>query len=83
MLPQQSPNLNAYAERWIRSVKEEALSRLILCGERALWHTLNEYVTHYHHALTRARTTSSSCRARAQPRGGTARYSVERGSVGS
>jgi putative transposase len=48
MLPPQSPNLNAYAERWIRSVKEEALSRLILLGERALWHTLNEYVTHYH-----------------------------------
>jgi putative transposase len=48
MLPPQSPNLNAYAERWVRSVKEEALSRLILFGERALWHTLNEYVTHYH-----------------------------------
>jgi putative transposase len=48
MLPPQSPNLNAYAERWVRSVKEEALSRLILFGERALWHTLNEYVMHYH-----------------------------------
>jgi len=48
MLPPQSPNLNAYAERWVRSVKEEALSRLILFGERALWHTLNEYLTHYH-----------------------------------
>jgi putative transposase len=48
MLPPQSPNLNAYAERWVRSVKEEALSRLILFGERALWHTLNECVTHYH-----------------------------------
>jgi hypothetical protein len=48
MLPPQSPNLNAYAERWVRSAKEEALSRLILFGERALWHTLNEYVTHYH-----------------------------------
>jgi putative transposase len=48
MLPPQSPNLNAYAERWVRSVKEEALSRLILFGERALWHTLNEYMTHYH-----------------------------------
>jgi transposase InsO family protein len=35
-LPAQSPNLNAYAERWVRSVKEECLSRLILCGERSL-----------------------------------------------
>lgn len=34
-LPPRSPNLNAYAERWVRSVKEEALSRLILFGERA------------------------------------------------
>ena len=48
MLPLQSPNLNAYAEPWVRSVKEEALSQLILFGERALWHTLNAYVTHYH-----------------------------------
>ena len=34
-LPGQSPNLNAYAERWIRSVKEECLSRVILFGERS------------------------------------------------
>jgi putative transposase len=47
-LPPRSPNLNAYAERWIRSVKEEALSRLILFGERSLRYALNEYVTHYH-----------------------------------
>jgi putative transposase len=47
-LPPRSPNLNAYAERWIRSIKEEALSRLILFGERALWHALTEYVTHFH-----------------------------------
>jgi putative transposase len=36
VLPPRSPNLNAYAERWIRSVKDEALSRMILFGERAL-----------------------------------------------
>src|SRR5882724_162202 len=48
-LPPRSPNLNAYAERWVRSVKEEALSRLILFGERALRHALTEYVAHYHH----------------------------------
>ena len=48
-LPPRSPNLNAYAERWVRSVKEEALSRLILFGESALQHALQEYVEHYHH----------------------------------
>jgi transposase InsO family protein len=48
-LPPRSPNLNAFAERWVRSVKEEALSRLILFGEAALRHVLHEYVAHYHH----------------------------------
>lgn len=47
-LPPRSPNLNAYAERWVRSIKEEALSRLILFGERSLWHVLTEYTAHYH-----------------------------------
>jgi transposase InsO family protein len=47
-LPPRSPNLNAYAERWVRSVKDEVLSQLILFRERALRHALKEYVTHYH-----------------------------------
>src|SRR3989454_2194910 len=47
-LPPRSPNLNAYAERWVRSVKEECLSRLILFGEASLWHALHEYMEHYH-----------------------------------
>jgi putative transposase len=49
VLPPRSPNLNAYAERWVRSVKDEVLSRMILFGEVSLWHVLNEYVEHYHH----------------------------------
>jgi putative transposase len=49
VLPPRSPNLNAHAERWVRSVKEDALSGLILFGERSLRHALQEYVTHYHH----------------------------------
>ena len=36
VLPPRSPNLNAYAERWVRSVKEECLARVILFGEAAL-----------------------------------------------
>jgi transposase InsO family protein len=48
-LPPRSPNLNAYAERWVQSVKDEALSWVILFGEASLWHVLHEYVEHYHH----------------------------------
>lgn len=47
-LPAQSPNLNAYAERWVRSVKEECLSRVILFGERSLRRALSDYVDHFH-----------------------------------
>jgi putative transposase len=47
-LPPRSPNVNAYAERWVPSVKEEVLSQLILFGERSLPHALTEYVIHYH-----------------------------------
>ncbi|MGO9604294.1 MAG: integrase core domain-containing protein, partial [Candidatus Binataceae bacterium] len=47
-LPARSPNLNAYAERWVRSVKEECLSRLILFSEASLQRALNEFVAHYH-----------------------------------
>ena len=38
VLPPRSPNLNAYAERWVRSVKEEGLSRIMLFGEDSLRH---------------------------------------------
>src|SRR6266513_2268186 len=41
-LPGRSPNLNSYAERWVRSVKEECLSRLILSGESSLRRALQD-----------------------------------------
>jgi len=47
-LPARSPNLNAYAERLVRSVKEECLSKLILLGEGSLRRVLRHYETHYH-----------------------------------
>jgi len=46
-LPARSPNLNAFSERWVKSVKEECLSKLILFGESSLRHTLREYLAHY------------------------------------
>jgi len=47
-LPARSPNLNAYAERWVRSVKEECLSKVILFGEFSLRRALSNYVDHFH-----------------------------------
>ena len=49
-LPARSPNLNAFAERWVRSVKEECLSKLILLGEASLKRALTQFQEHYHAA---------------------------------
>ena len=47
-LPAQSPNLNAHAERWVKPVKDECLSKLILFGEASLRRALREYLVHHH-----------------------------------
>jgi hypothetical protein len=47
-LPARSPNLNAYAERWVKSVKDECLSKLIFFGEASLRNALRNYQAHYH-----------------------------------
>ncbi len=44
----QSPNLNAHLERFMRSIKEEYLSRLIFIGETSLRRALTTYLEHYH-----------------------------------
>jgi integrase-like protein len=43
-----SPNLNAYAERFVRSIKEECLDRMIFVGQASLRHAVIEYMKHYH-----------------------------------
>ena len=48
-LPARSPNLNAHAERFVRSIKEECLNHLILSSEEQLRHVLSEYLEYYHH----------------------------------
>jgi transposase InsO family protein len=48
-LPPRSPNLNAYAERFVRTIKESCLNRLILVGERSRRGAIHEFVEHYHH----------------------------------
>jgi hypothetical protein len=47
-LPYRSPNLNAYAERFVRSIKDECLDRVIFFGERSLRKATREYAAHYH-----------------------------------
>ncbi len=47
-LPARSPNLNAHAERFVRSIKSECLTRIIPLGERHLRHAAKEYTEHYH-----------------------------------
>jgi putative transposase len=47
-LPAQSPDLNAYAERFVRSIKSECLAQIIPLGERHLRKAVREYTEHYH-----------------------------------
>jgi len=48
LCPVRAPNCNAFAERFVRSVKDECLDRMILFGEASLRRALKEYVVHYH-----------------------------------
>jgi len=47
-LPARSPNLNAYNERFLLSIKSECLDRMVLLGELRLRRTISEYMRHYH-----------------------------------
>jgi transposase InsO family protein len=46
-LPPRSPNLNAHAERFVRSIKESCLDRMILFGEASLKTAIRNFVAHY------------------------------------
>jgi len=46
-LPPMSPNLNAYAERFVRSIKDECLDRMIFVGQPSLRRAVAEYLSHY------------------------------------
>ncbi len=47
-LPARSPDLNAYSERFVLSIKSECLDKLVLLGERHLRHAVSEFAAHYH-----------------------------------
>ena len=46
-LPRQCPNVNAYVERFVQSIKESCLDRLVLFGENPLRTAIREFVAHY------------------------------------
>ncbi len=48
LCPARAPNCNAFAERFVRSIKEECLNRMILFSEASLRRALREYVAHFH-----------------------------------
>ena len=47
-LPARGPNLNAYAERFVRSIKSECLAQIIPLGEEHLRDAVKQYAEHYH-----------------------------------
>jgi len=47
-LPPRSPNLNPHADRFVRTIKESCLNRMILSGEGSLRKTVREFLAHYH-----------------------------------
>jgi transposase InsO family protein len=47
-LPPRSPNLNAFAERFVRSIKSECLNRMIFFGQSSLQHAISHFMAHYH-----------------------------------
>ena len=50
LTPPQAPNANAYAERWICSVREECLDHLLILSQRSLNNVLTEYIDYYNRA---------------------------------
>ena len=48
LLPPRSPNLNAHCERFVRSIKEEALERMVMLGEPSLYYAIQQSLAHSH-----------------------------------
>ncbi|XHR30972.1 MAG: integrase core domain-containing protein [Chthoniobacteraceae bacterium] len=46
-LPYRSPNLNAFAERYVQSIKQECLDQFVVFGEGHLQYLVREYEQHY------------------------------------
>lgn len=75
-LPAHSPNLNAFAERWERSVKEGCLGRMILLGDGSLRRAVAQYLAHYHGERNQQGRANALLRPRAEDRVGETRGSL-------
>jgi hypothetical protein len=53
ILPPRNANLNALAERFVESTKDECFGRMIFFDETSLQHAITQYVEHYHHESRR------------------------------
>ena len=63
--PIQAPNANAFAERWVRTIRADCLDRILILGRRQLEHVLRVYRRHYNeHRPHRARAIRRGARAR-------------------
>ena len=65
-----APNCNAYAERFVRSIKEECLERMILFGTGSLQRAVHEYVEHYHRERNHQGLGNRLLQSRRRPRSG-------------
>jgi putative transposase len=77
--PFRAPRANGYAERWVRTVREDCLDWLLILGERHLRRVLREYADHYNHSRTHRALGLRAPLPRGQPAGlGSARGAVIR-----
>jgi len=62
--PVQAPNANAYAERWVRTIRADYLDRILILGWRHLEHVLRVYRRHYNEHRPHRSPTASARRAK-------------------
>ena len=67
--PLQAPNANAYAERWIRTVRAECLDWLLISGRGHLEQVLRVYVAHYNHHRPHRGARTRAAGSTRQPEG--------------
>ena len=76
--PIQAPNANAYAERWVRTVRADCLDRILILGRGHLEHVLRVYRRHYNEHRPHRALSLRPPDARAQPKRASAIESVRR-----
>jgi putative transposase len=63
-IPRRNPRGDAFAERWVRTVRAEVTDRMLIAGPRHLRVVLAEYAAHY---TGTDRTRRGTCGHRTQP----------------